>query len=66
MPRNSPIGTSTVSCCSVVSPISVSTTLPGKSAWAACASTRASWLDMRITSSTPVTATEVTVTSRSR
>ena len=61
MPRNKPIGTSTVSCCSVVRPISVATTLPGKSFCAACPSTRANWFDSSTTSSTPVTATKVHV-----
>ena len=66
MPRNKPIGTSKVSCCSVVRPISVATTLPGKLFCAACPSTRANWFDSSTISNTPVTATKVHVTSRSR
>ena len=46
--------------------ISVSTTLPGKPLWAAWPRTRASWFDSSTTSRTPVTATEVCATSRSR
>ncbi len=60
------MGTSTVSCCSVVRPISVSTMLAGNPFAAACPSTRANWLESSTISSTPVTATKVTVTSRSR
>jgi hypothetical protein len=66
MPRNSPTGSSTVSCCNVVRPMSVMTMSSGNPVDAAWPSTRANWLDNSTTSRTPVTATKVDVTSRSR
>ena len=57
--RRSPIGIDHGQVPGEVKPISASTTSRGKSFAAACASTRASWLDSRITSSTPVTASHV-------